>query len=502
LPGMDASCAAAGPDAAFSEPTLSPPLKVGLLSPVSTVVPNSPHSPPVVAADANWTTASTPVAAADKAPAVWSDTARLEGLQGDMASVQKKLEGCEERDLPAEERATLAGQVARLEAGLKALREEAEQWKATYLKSQEERTIAIDAFEARAESELHGAREREEQLASESAKLYLNWAQAEELLRRTQAEAHQHLFELEREREASHKAGEQRALLQERTRSLEEALAGTSARHAEDVLEASAKCSQAIQAAERRADMLEARRRDLEEALARASARHADELRVERARHSEALQAAEERRAQAARHAARLEDALAEAMARAQHAEELMQDGGRLCEAERRAALAEERVRRLEADLATASKAQAELAHEAAIFRSHGEHLERVSHQLRRDLEEERAHSPPRALSPRPLPPPRPSLTEPASPAGSRSHDEALRRPMGPEQLRRLTHSRQLRRDVLSARLDRTAPPQAPRSTRLRFEAPSGSLTDRTAATSRYNEQGRLVSYDALGRAV
>jgi len=216
------------------------------------------------------------------------------------------------------------------------------------------------------------------------------------------------------------------------------------------------------------------------------------------------LRSSEERREQAARHAARLEDALSSSTARAQRAEELTldraQQGGRLREAERRLVFFEERVRQLEGDLTAASAREAELKRELAMFRMRDEHMDHVNHSFRHDLRDEGARWDARGLSPRP--PPRSSPVEPTS---SRMHAEPLspvRQPLGPEHLRRLSRSWQLRKDAMPVRRDFTAPPDTRRQRTVRLDAQSGALPDRTAAAGRYSDRGGLVSYDAQGRAV
>jgi len=467
------------------------------LSPTSTAAPDSPPSPrsPRVtwAADSSWSRASSPLQRSPSrgslgtAAAAGSPQQRLEALRVEVVAARKTLEYYMERDWPPSERSRLAAHLFRLEADINAVADDS---RAGHFKSQEENTRAIDALEERATLELNVVRQRDQEVAAR-----------EEQARQKEADVFQRLLKLEDDKkQLSRETQQQELLAGARARSQESSLREADMRHAEDLDRMRTEHAKALQTAEQQFQVLEMRNKSLEDEVAAASAKHADSLQCQQAGHDSAMQSAEQRCEEWARRNARLEEALASALTRAERAEELnvrrCWEEERLREAEGRAMIFGERVEQLERELRAASALQAELQHEAAIFRTRGDHLEEVSNKLRSDLQDERVRvisretSPVRATTPRAQP-----LLDHASTAR-----------MGPHELRRLSRSRQLRRDLLNSHLERTSLPPSPRSLpltpRSTHELHEGLLPDRTAAISRYNHQGRLISYDAYGRAV
>jgi len=142
-----------------------------------------------------------------------------------------------------------------------------------------------------------------------------------------------------------------------------------------------------------------------------------------------------------------------------------------------------QRVASFQAQLQTASCKEENLVREAELLRSRGDHQELVSHKLRLDLQEAMSASPDMKptlkssydwggatlQSARTIVPPVPHPPPPLLTSARRDYPSS-------------SVSRRLRKEVLSARRP--------------------TVSDRTLASSRYDSRGRLISFDAAGRAV
>jgi len=499
MTSLDAPGGYIGPNSAYSEPTLADRVKAAThLSPTSTAAPDSPPSPrsPRVtwAADSSWSRASSPLQRSPSrgslvaaAAAAGTQQQRLEALRVEVVAARKTLEYYMERDWPPSERSRLAAHLFRLEADINAV---ADDGRTGHFKSQDENTRAIDAFEERVTLELNVARQRDQELTAR-----------EEQARQKEADVFQRLLKLEDDKkQLSRETQQQELLAGARARFLESSLREADMRHADEIDRMREEHAKALQATEHRSQVLEMRNKSLEDEVAAASEQHADSLHRQQAGHDSDMQSAEQRCEELARRTARLEEALASALTRADRAEELNMrrcwEEERLRDAEGRAMMFEGRVEQLERELQAASSLRTELQQEAAIFRTRGDHLEEVSNKLRSDLQDERIRDISRETSP----------VRATTPRAQPLLDHVSSSRMGPHELRRLTRSRQLRRDLLNSHLERTALPPSPRSLpltpRSTQELHEGLVPDRTAAISRYNHQGRLISYDAYGRAV
>jgi len=238
---------------------------------------------------------------------------------------------------------------------------------------------------------------------------------------------------------------------------MKEAELTTARRELRETLHDSYSSREALTEERKRCRELETRVQSLEGALAGATARKSDLAR-------EAAYSASEAK-------------------RADHAERVLED-----ERLRSGAL-KERVNNLEASLKAATAKEADLNREAQLYRSHGEHQELVSHKLRLDLQDALGAMGDTVPSPTHRPTSASRLGPLSGPAAS---------PLGPPR---------------SARIEVPPPPpmppqgrmEYPRSSvsrRLRKEVLTARGPDRTAALSRYDSKGHLISYDSHGRVI
>lgn len=348
--------------------------------------------------------------------------------------------------------------------------------------------LMLEAGEARGQAEelREAVRAREAEL--ESTRLILRGARAG--ARRQEEEAQTKEAELAATRDELSAA-------RARTRSREELLACRD----QDF----ARAKQALQHKELEIAVLN---RDLREARAVAVAVDKEELRAKdeelcrvRKELQEALTASLARRAA---HKEALESKEAELTAARTELGRALRDSaaGReaLQEARGRGLELERRVQALEGALSSSTMKQADLSREAELFRARGEHQELVSQKLRLDLQDAIAgdldvgaarttgaqtHRPiTGAQTHRTISPPRQGPAH-APPRSARTEVAPVPPPpplpAGRMEYPRSSVSRRLRKEVLTAR---------------------GAASDRTLAQSRYDSRGRLVSFDAHGRAV
>jgi len=369
---------------------------------------------------------------------VW--TSRLEGLRNDLAATRLDIQ----HDTGKQQDVCLLEHIATLEADVRALQQEAEQWRMRCLESERDRATAV-ASEDRAHMELRDAHERERHLAQQSVELRLHKAEIEH----TQAQSHFERMKHESELQQRH---DQLRAKDEELKSIREELmrARASSQSQETLLRA------------KDAD-LEAQRAEMQrwqETLQRKEdSFHAMEAELQRVRKdlAEALDYSESKR-QALEHM------------EWEHAQNLERErSGRMLalhDAKDRSEALEARVRDLEAELHAANTKHADTAREADLFRTKSEHLDEVNKKLRLDLQDAIGHGvrsggvpfyhdgPARATAgaedfssvPRPpdfsppKPPPQVRLNPPVSPTKSRMDYP------------RSAISRRLRREVLTAR--------------------------------------------------
>merc|ERR1740129_898996 len=496
-------------------------------------------------ADQVWTdSVGSPATPASPLAAKWIDKKHLEGLRTNLSAASRELNEYLASDLGERERSELIGRVALLETDVRAVQREAEHWRACYLQSQHDCAVAADVFEEKADIELRDAHKREKQLWAKHLEASLHRAKAEDVATRSEAEARRHLNDLKLQQGVLRKVEERAGHLEMRVSSLEGELTAAAVRHAEQLRSAESEHADALRVArvtaEERCAVPEAKAARLECALNTASPRQAEELKhelqVERAGRFEQLRAAEQHAGVLASRVARLEDELAKERMAAEsstaaavaareserlalermdeHALSLRNSERRVRLVEARSAglekdvaelsgkpqLLQGRIAGLEKELAEASAKQAEIIEEAQIFRSKADHLEQVNQKLRSDMQEAQAKlrlfniDGDVALQ---LPAPLHAPVRPST-AGRK-----VRPPLSTQEHQRLPRTLQLRSQVMSARGGVSEDLCSLASGETKGQtAQGGALADRTAAVDRYNEEGRLESFDALGRRV
>lgn len=490
-------------------------------SPASTAVPTSPLGNTGPLSPKSW-----PLLSGD-----WAQ--QLDGLHHDLAAARLDLQHAAGQP----EHAQLVNRIVSLETDVKVLRGEAEDWRHRCLELERDRAIAA-VREDKVQLELREAQERERNLASHSLELQLSKADAQNMLESSEvevcalrermqiqeAEQDAMLRSSKKQEDLMKATGTQLSVLHAEASALREQLknkevehAATSKKH-DDALQTAGKELTILlaessglrakidaQDAERAAMLRVSKKQDetlqtmgvdlasvndqLRNALAREVRGDAlrDELSEQCASYAEALQHAQAR-------SANLEAALAASMKKQRH------EADELSESQKSNMSLQSKVKSLEAALSASDAKRAQLAREAEILRSRGDHQELVSQTLRLDLQD--------ALSKKGLGDIAPPLCQGIGEDAYRSRKEIPPLPCRPLSASRVGHKgtpslRQEGVGSLSARSGaRRDYPRSTHSTKLRAEVLSARTPDRTAAADRYDAKGHLVSFDALGRAV
>lgn len=325
-----------------------------------------------------------------------------------------------------------------LEGDLQASQGDVTLWRERCLESQRERAIAAARAES-AEQEIQSLRTRERHLEDSLAAAARRNVEREELLR----------------------CAEQRArAFETRAANLQDSLLLAEAGYAEECRLRKESC----------------------EASAAVASKHAEDMQLLRIEHREKSTSMDKHSSLLARRVAELEDKLSVISSR--HMEELLKERTSMAnvahEADKRADFLERSLRIRENDFIA----------EISSLRAKVEHLDEANRKLRSDVRfavDQAARDsgisaikppslslPERAARPIESLPPR----KPSRPASARFHREPLAPLSGPDHMR------------------------TPRSRLLRGDTYSAFTPDRTAAFDRYNAHGRLVSFDAAGRAV
>lgn len=309
--------------------------------------------------------------------------------------------------------------------------------------------------------------------------------EAEEMMTRSMVEADRHLGELQRHQPLLRAAEQRAADFELRCADLEAALEVQTMKHAEQ-RRLAINNEDGRRLVEEESNVLREHVQALEERLARATRGGDEELQREHVEHAKTAEQLELMRARAQRS----EDSLLASSAR--HAEDLEHEREKqscgLAEAKRTARAFETRTKDLERVLSATTTKEAELLSE---IRAQLETAERTTVRLRAELREVRAtgaeERPPRSVSPRVCAPPRPILTP-------------RRPPLGSSMFERPAPARTFTSRPGSARFPSTPRGGATRRSTSVTPGLPAVTPDRTDARSRYDEQGRLLSYDANGR--
>jgi len=295
------------------------------------------------------------------------------------------------------------------------------------------------------------------------------------LQERLQAAHAQHIVSCERAERCSnslHLVEERSDCLAKRLAQAEDEMACESKKYAEEVLRMQSEHVQAVLAMEKQLSWQEMRKASLEETLASERMNHEKEVQRLQEEHRDAQWKLDKHSSLLTQRVAEVEDRLAVTTSR--HATELDRArsnlAGMLEEADKRFDAVESRAVGLERAFAGVTARERELSVEALSLRATAEQLEEANSILRISL-----HQAFDWTIPTPCLPPWPSSAR-TRPGSARFCREQLR---VTQELNRLPRSQQLLSEVLRAR-----------------------SPDRTIAATRYNAQGRLVSYDASGRIV